>query len=499
MILQLQITTVYLEPKAFRTIQLPSNFTFEQLETMIHTAFDWFPLKSFIFQIEQSHGEQITDQYIGVDYENDFFVEPILDDSEEVLHEWFSNVGDRATYILADDDKLDLSVEVTKIIDSPTHRHYPVCIDGQGFIDKQSSSPIDFEELSEDLQLMSSMDDDFLDAILDDAMDPEWARLLQEADILKKLKPWQYFNSDEIFVIEEPLTKELFYVSILGAGGSDFGIAAYIGEEGRQTLEKILSNQFSDDSFFDMHCLTVSFVDRDELESFDYQLIKENNFSFRGKKNWIQFRSYIPGLLPWLPDFDETENLQFIIQQTIKIVEKRKNGWHYPLLPANTYMLRHYTPEKKQWEESIVEIHDIEEMPAEEIFIELSDLDIKRIQKKKKSPVNVELDLFYLPQAIQENPDERPFYPLVVASIETQTGTVIFHDILPIPKNVYSAQAAFTAFLQSIDFKPRTLHVTPTIANYIAPLAKKFGIILQVGKLKEIPLFKQSMQTMPML
>ncbi|MGE7942262.1 DUF7309 domain-containing protein [Lysinibacillus xylanilyticus] len=63
-------------------------------------------------------------------------------------------------------------------------------------------------------------------------------------------------------------------------------------ENGYDSLAKILfENNISSDFTYSLNALTVNFVDREELDPEDYQLIKDCRISYRGKKNWIQFRS----------------------------------------------------------------------------------------------------------------------------------------------------------------------------------------------------------------
>ncbi|MEX3747321.1 hypothetical protein AB1300_19615 [Lysinibacillus xylanilyticus] len=63
-------------------------------------------------------------------------------------------------------------------------------------------------------------------------------------------------------------------------------------ENGYDSLAKILfEKNISSDFSYSLNALTVNFVDSEELDPEDYQLIKDCGMSYRGKKNWIQFRS----------------------------------------------------------------------------------------------------------------------------------------------------------------------------------------------------------------
>lgn len=500
MILQLNMTTTDRTPAVFRTIQVPNFYTFEQLENIINAAFDYLNDESYLFDIKKSDGKRQDDAYIGIDFAGDFLIDDdlILDDEEETLQQWLTKKGDLAIYTLPD-EQLELSIEVTNITTPQAHLQYPICIDGKGHLDPSEKGKLNLQDISEQIQLMASLDEEFLDLLLnDEETEPDWAPLLTLADQLKKLKPWEYFYDSEIIVIEDPITNEFYFVSILGAAGQEFGIAVYIGMEGLQQLEQLFQNSLTEDFYFDLRSLTVSYTDRDELTSDDYKLIKEYGFTFRGKKNWIQFRSYVPGFFPWLPLHAEVESLKLILEQTIEMVHLRKQGWNYPSLPPHQYLLRHIDKQKNKWQESVVSFNkpDVEH---DEIYVDLNDLDFKKLQKKKISNMEVEFDLFYLPHAVKEEFDERPYYPCVVVAIDTQSGLVIFQDVLPMPKNEFSAQNILIEFLQSIDHKPKVVHVTPQIASYVKVLTKKLGIQITTGSLHEVEQLKHMMRTMPMM
>ncbi|WP_439778215.1 DUF7309 domain-containing protein [Lysinibacillus xylanilyticus] len=81
-------------------------------------------------------------------------------------------------------------------------------------------------------------------------------------------------------------------VSVMGAGGEEFGLMIFDMENGYDSLAKILfEKNISSDFSYSLNALTVNFVDSEELDPEDYQLIKDCGMSYRGKKNWIQFRS----------------------------------------------------------------------------------------------------------------------------------------------------------------------------------------------------------------
>ena len=92
----------------------------------------------------------------------------------------------------------------------------------------------------------------------------------------------------------------------MGAGALEYGLLLYDEQLGYTSLMEVLKQEpLSEDYAINLSALVINFVDREDLDEEDYSLIKENGFSFRGDNNWIQFRSYFPGVFPTIPDANE--------------------------------------------------------------------------------------------------------------------------------------------------------------------------------------------------
>ena len=57
-------------------------------------------------------------------------------------------------------------------------------------------------------------------------------KAIQLADQLKELAPWTYMDETDIFGVRMPDTGKQYFVSIRGAAGQHYGMAAYEGTEG---------------------------------------------------------------------------------------------------------------------------------------------------------------------------------------------------------------------------------------------------------------------------
>ncbi|MGM9951211.1 MAG: DUF6930 domain-containing protein [Lysinibacillus sp.] len=505
--------------KIFRTLIVPDRSTFADFEDLIFIAFDNSHMESAFFTITKSQGKTIRPVFIGADMDGDLstIADELLDDEEELLNDWFKQEGDVATYEVPSLG-MALSMTVDKILPNVLSQPCPSCIAGKGNLHSGKPAFIDLHEITEEMQMMNALDAEVFEELLNDEDllellkeggdigelldlfedEPDYEGLLEVATALKNAKPWQYMNDNEIFVIEDPATQDLIFVSVLGAAGQEFGLALYLNEQGYKTLDAMLSEAIpSKEFFYNLESLTISFVDRDELSKEDYRIIKDAGFSYRGKKNWIQFRTYDPGQFPWLPDEDGTETLKLAAAITLEHIELIKNGWTYPNLPENHFPFYKADVQKGEWELKIIEIPPVQKNRTHEIYLDLPKGLVQKLRTTKKAAHEIEFDLVYLDRAIQESPDERPFYPLLAIAVDKKTGMVIFHDMIPYPKEPGLAQAAFVQLLDTIPFKPKAIHVTKEMADYLKPVAQLTGNTLKTSTLPAIRHFQQEFDNGP--
>lgn len=503
-IIQLEIVLQDFESEVNRVLEIDEHMTFEQLFDAIDILFDLSDLQSYLFHIKRSKG-LLNDTYIGVDLDGTFFVDEdeILEDENEDLCDYLINEMDYAELTIGDDD-LSFLITVKKRISPKKTINYPRCIAGIGYID-QPGITINLKEISEDLSFLPFIDDEMIDELFGDEFEnlehelqkavqipTNWNDLFDVADELKQLKPWEYLKDYQVIVVEHPETEIMLFISVLGAGGQEFGLAIYTGESGRKALENIYLDNITEDYYFDIQSLNVSYVNRDELSNEDYNLIKSQGLSYRGKKNWIQFRSYIPGKFPWIPDGFETELLLYAMKETIEVINECKNGWTVPDLPIGDYYFRQKIIVKGQMElnEQIISFNSVEDEGFYPVFIEISEFEVKQLAKKKVNNQEIEFDAFYLPQAIQDEAGERPYYPLMILTIDRHSELVIHEELIPLQKIPPIVQAAFFETLKALPTLPRKVIVSKEIYSYIATLAKNLNIQVVEDKLKAIPTFR---------
>ena len=234
----------------------------------------------------------------------------------------------------------------------------------------------------------------------------------------------------------------------MGAGGEEFGLMIFDMELGYNSLAKILyEKNLSSDFSYGLNAFTVNFVDREELDQADYLLIKDCGLSYRGKKNWIQFRSYQEGTHPERPNYLEVELLINVVNTMINIIEARKIGWEYPQVAEHQYPVFKVQMDGELQEIYILHINITK--PTFECYEEISMFEKAQYKKKPKSALQLEYDLFYMPYSVEMEEMNRTVYPTVGIIVERGSNLVIEHEMFPMPKTPPAAQGVLWAFYKA--------------------------------------------------
>ena len=128
----------------------------------------------------------------------------------------------------------------------------------------------------------------------------QWKLLYEVAIKFKALKPWNYLWDTELTQIVLPEHEESFFSSVMGKAGDCFAIGTYAGVDAINGFYYIIDNpKISSTQYIRyQNNLMCYFGNRDELSSKELKVIKNLGLKFRGKNEWIYFRSFETGYVP---------------------------------------------------------------------------------------------------------------------------------------------------------------------------------------------------------
>ncbi|MBO0992223.1 plasmid pRiA4b ORF-3 family protein [Bacillus sp. SD088] len=510
MIYQFKVQLLGFRPPIWRRLQVESNMTFLDFHQVLQLAFEWEDYHLHTYRMTKSNGKSIEPLEIGPEDEYGLF-SPSYDEAEIVLADFFKKEKDRAVYTYDFGDDWNHEIILEKVLAPEKGVAYPFCVKAMREAPEEDSRGMYVDDVSPEETMTTDDLTDYVNEALasfyleQNKPDFDWTRLLLAAKEFNKLAPWTIVEGDDIYIITDPLTKDQVFCSVLGNAHELYGLAIYIGKEGFESLLQIL-NQGAESAFElsqKQRAVLVSFVNRNELEKADYELIKEADVSFRGKNQWPEFRSYQPGFFPWMIDHEEARLLLLALEQLPYLVEDIKK--QHPRLEetAQGAWLARIPKENSQgeirWTSEYVtsSIFNWDVTSEEEYPSYLSELEIKRLSKYKQDQGTVEFDFFPVNMPIQEQEGERPYFPNLSVAIDQDSGMVLFQEMQAGGNRVQQCQQAFLKFLQNRNAVPNKIFVSETIYEMLLPLKFLYASnLIESEELSSVEEFKRMLEQM---
>lgn len=154
----------------------------------------------------------------------------------------------------------------------------------------------------------------------------EWKELYEVTVKIKELNPWKYFWDVDIITLILPENEEPVYCSVMGRGGEFYGIGFYFGFDALDNFYKIIETtdmppqqiqRFQEDNV-----IICYFGDREELFKEELQIVKALGLKFRGRNNWIYFRSFKKGYAPYILNKEEVLKQTAIMRHLLQALKK---------------------------------------------------------------------------------------------------------------------------------------------------------------------------------
>lgn len=325
----------------------------------------------------------------------------------------------------------------------------------------------------------------------------EWQSLYHAADAFKTTKPWNWMQDDEIFGVQDPDTGMTYYCSIMGNGGTHFGIVAYRGTNGLHILENMIYSANELEIALDLpyinDCLECSFEDRDMMKKEDLAVIKQLGLKYRGRNQWPSFLDHSPGLLPWFLDSTQCKILTLILSQALEVAVRCRKDKAILNAKEGAFLVRCLKKNQDRqdvWQDAYlvprtykktIQTYDISD-----------ELLVQKLQKTKiQKDLEVEVDIFHAPVPVAD--DERPYFPQMCAIVNKNTGMVLSIDIAENHENAgYNFLTMMTEWISKQNKKPgRIFMARPETINVFEKYCKKAKIGIKiVGELPALTEFR---------
>ncbi|MBX7240193.1 MAG: hypothetical protein K1X92_00495 [Bacteroidia bacterium] len=314
-----------------------------------------------------------------------------------------------------------------------------------------------------------------------------WQELFSLALQFKQLAPWNWMNDSDLFAVQIPDSGVKYYCSIMGAAGEVFAIAMYDGTEGLDMLTDLAEFGVYDpfEMITSQKCLMVSFSNKEELIDEDLEVLKTVGLTFKGKNAYPTFHDYTPSYLPFpIHTEKQADTIKTILAQALIVAQKQKEDNFYLIPPEDAeeekFLVR-VQNESGEWTEQWLEPDDYTEEEEEEA-VEISEIYLQ--SNLGKFARNVQkawlMDAFVFPTPVQENPDERPYFPKIMMIVDAESGMIVAHEPFTATSFNKEFQKSFVKICKENNYVPgKILYGNPEFEDFLGKLCEALKIEIE--------------------
>lgn len=292
-------------------------------------------------------------------------------------------------------------------------------------------------------------------------------------------------DEEDIFGVRHPETGDIGFVSVMGALGKHRAVGVYLGPTalagflGLQQAPPDVLDEYPE-LLLEIPQLQVSFEDRNGLEDWDRQLLRNLNLKFRGRKAWPRFQSIRPGFMPWRLEQEEIAFLTPALEQLEQIAPSlQEDSVFLQSEEPDTFFIRSCRTEEGrtgEWEGRFERL-----MPPEPPKITIAwDLDdVKKLKRTASRGEVIELDLFMFPGRIGEK-GQRPRVGYVLLALHAQPNMVLGAEIVDASESIEHMLGRIPGWtlsrLAGAGLRPKEIHVqSPRLPAVLRPAFKELG------------------------
>ena len=327
-----------------------------------------------------------------------------------------------------------------------------------------------------------------------------WQGLYAAADRFLAAEPWLYFDDTHLFGVQDPKTKAINYCCILGAAKATFGLVVYRGERPLLQHQMILDS-YSDGLGFPQVLLRLNafMVLRGHggtLMPEELSVLRLIGLDPAARETWPQFRSFVPGSPPVLPDAGEVSALIHILTQALSIVEQNKDKpWRFAysgVYGSHFVRLVETTPDgQHHWFDEWVSSPLASDCSAPSFQLKDTPLARRLRQLPRRAQSSLCVDLRWIVSCCVDMEGRRPIFPQIFVVIDGDTGKVFGFELLANQHDDAPIEEHFVTTLEEVGYMPEHILTTSQrIQDLLAPLVAGTGCrVRRVGLLTMVDEF----------
>lgn len=313
--------------------------------------------------------------------------------------------------------------------------------------------------------------------------DEQWLDLFVAFEEYCFAHPWTWMSNADVIAIEHPSSREMGYSVAMGNAGYEFGLALYTGDAGLASYITHMTEEAdpdSEDVLAQTSAVSAMLGTREDLDAPDRAVLRRIGIPYGKNDRCPFFRSVKPGLMPWYIDGDEAEFMTAALTNVLNVALRVREGKldvHAGDEPG-ALLTRVFRDGEWRDEWRTMKPPPLELVPA------YPDMDrLARIARQStRMEMTWELGTFYLPTPIAEKKGVRPYLPLGILTVETQSMFILGMKMFPPTASTAERQDALVEAIEAIGFLPAALAVDSTrTARLVESVTAYLGIDLSVG------------------
>ena len=294
----------------------------------------------------------------------------------------------------------------------------------------------------------------------------QWERLYKITLDIKELQPWARLKSTDLIALENLMIDETYYFNFMGEDRSSYCIGCFIGQKGLEGFNQIRYsvNDMQKELIYEQYSMVAYFGAQADITHEDAALIRDLKLFFMENGDWLYFRSFEPGYVPWPLNCEEVLLLTDLFRELYSALKDLVKG-DLTIDFTNQMLLRRFDSEKS---ERVSETVPVPEIRKEYESVQITDeLMLARIMKRPLVDAKLEFDVFNIMIPIGDEKHKKPFYPIMALLADASTGLLVEFEV-------------FTPEDSEIE------HVIAILYGFIIKHGRPLIIYLQDARLKAI-------------
>ncbi|HHV65373.1 MAG TPA: hypothetical protein GXX46_09930 [Peptococcaceae bacterium] len=324
----------------------------------------------------------------------------------------------------------------------------------------------------------------------------QWQELYEVTMRIRSLQPWEYLWDMDLVTLQIPEFEQPFFASVMGRNGECFAIAVMEGTDALLDFYRLADAEDIPPGQLIRYQnnMTCYFGDREELSSPEREIIKKLGLKFRGRNQWIFFRSFAPGYAPITLDQEQVVKLTRVFQELFMALKAYLENQIQVNFEKGQTLFRYFDPEQGLWFTTAGTMDKL--FKKYRVPVVEDEILIKRLKGKKKTESELEIDTLYLNVVIDDSQFARPIMPVMLILADHKSGMLIDQEMLaPGDDNILAVLGSLISYIENFGKPKKVIVRDEGMAHLLLDLCKRVNIQVDIkGRLDAIDVFAEEFE-----